>query len=56
MFRRTLLRPLLLLTRVLCHDIFKMTPQRLDGRELVSDLCNFFEGAIEFVDVLEDKF
>jgi hypothetical protein len=55
-FRRTFMRTLLLLVRVLGHDVLKVTPQRLDGRELVSDRCDFFERAIQLVDVLQDDF
>lgn len=50
----SLLRALLVLIRVLRHDVLKVTPERLYGRELGADLSNFFQGAVELVDVLED--
>lgn len=50
----SLLRALLVLIRVLGHDVLKVTPERLYGRELGADLSNFFQGAVELVDVLED--
>ena len=51
-----LLRAFLLLIGVLGHDVLKVTPQRLDGREFVADRRDFFERAVEFVDVLQDDF
>lgn len=51
-----LLRALLLFVGVLGHDILKVTPQRLDGREFVAHRRDFFERAVEFVDILQDDF
>ena len=51
-----LLRAFLLLVGVLGHDVFKVTPQRLNGREFVADRRDFFERAVEFVDILQDDF
>lgn len=42
--------------RVFRHDVFKVAPERFYRRELVAHRCDFFEGPVEFVDVLEDKF
>ena len=52
-FRVPLRRSLL---RILGHDVLKVTPQRLDGRKLVSDLCDFLERSIEFIYILQDEF
>lgn len=52
MLCRTFLCISLLLVRIFRHDILKVAPERLYRRELVTDLGDFFEGAIELVDVL----
>lgn len=51
----SLLCAILLFTRILSHDILKMTPQRLDRRELVANLRDFFKRTVELVDILQDK-
>jgi hypothetical protein len=53
--RSPLLCAFLRLVRIFRHDVLELTPECFDGRELVSDLCNFFEGAVQFVNVLEDE-
>lgn len=52
----TLLRALLALVLILGHDILKVTPQRFDGCKLSADLGDFFERAVQLVDVLEYGF
>ena len=52
MFSGPLLRTFMLLVWILGHDVFKVTPQRLDRRKLVADRRDFFERAVELVDVL----
>jgi hypothetical protein len=42
--------------RILGHYILKLTPQRLDRRELVADGDHFFERSIQLVYVLKDGF
>lgn len=51
--RLPLLRAFLALILVLGHDVLKVTPQRLDGRELSADLRDLLERAVQLVDVLE---
>lgn len=51
-----LLCTLLVLIRVLGHDILEMAPQRFDGGKFSADLGDFLEGAVQLVDVLEDEF
>lgn len=48
-------RALLVLALILGHDVLKVTPQRLDGRELGADLRDFLERAVQLVDVLQDE-
>lgn len=56
MLRVPFLRPFLRLVGVFGHDVLKVAPERLYGRELGAHLRDFFEGAVQLVDVLEDEF
>lgn len=46
---------LLLLIRILGHDIFKQAPERLDRCKFATDLCDFLEGAVQLVDILKNN-
>lgn len=56
MFGLPLLCTLLILVRVLGHDVLEMAPQRFNRGEFSADLSDFLEGSIQLVDVLEDEF
>jgi hypothetical protein len=40
--------------RIFGHDVFEVTPQRFHRCKFVADGYDFFERAIELVDILED--